>query len=86
MKIFRDLLLVQRIEQEDKPSFIIPDSVISSFSRFKILEVGPDVKEDIKVGDIVLAEDMMEPLHRMDRTIGLLVSKYVMCVDEKLKL
>jgi co-chaperonin GroES (HSP10) len=77
---FRTLLLVEKVQKETSAGgIVLPDNAGSRFIELKVLAKGPDVKEDIQLNDIVLAENMLEPIGK-DKSIGLILSEYIMCV------
>lgn len=80
-KPFRDLLLVRKIEEKSIGSVILADGIGKRFAKLEVLEVGPDVKENIVSGDIVFVENMFEPINPLDKNIGLILSQYVMCKE-----
>ncbi len=74
-KPFRNNVLVEKLEI--KVSVILPGDHAGKWIRLKVLAVGPEVKEDIKPGMVVLAENMFEKVDLLTTNIGLIVSQYI---------
>jgi len=54
MRMLQNNLLVKKLTHEQLGKVILPDSVQPTWFRGKVLGVGTQVKEDIKVGDIIV--------------------------------
>lgn len=74
-KPFRNNVLVEKLEI--KTSVILPGDHAGKWIRLKVLAVGPEVKEDIKPGMIVLAENMFDKVDLISGNIGLILSQYI---------
>lgn len=79
----RDLLIVEKIQEETQKiqsGIILPGSTDNMvLIKIKVLAVGPKV-EDLKVGDIVYAENILEPLYKGNKNVGLMNQKYIHCI------
>lgn len=78
--VFRNLVLVRKVESQTS-AIILPDAAGDKFLRLEVLAVGPDVKENIEPGMIVLAEKMFEQVSKKDKNLGLIVSGYIVMED-----
>ena len=79
-----DIVIVQKVEEkfEEKKvgGIILPDQDKGSmFIKLKVLAVGPKV-EGLSEGDIVLADNMMEPINKSETNVGLILEKYIRCI------
>ena len=54
MKILHKGLLVEKLTREQLGKVILPDVVEDDWFRGKVISIGPDIEQDIKVGDIVI--------------------------------
>lgn len=80
-KPLRDLVLVKKIEEtESAGGIILPEKKSIRWVRLEVLSVGPDVKEYISSGLIVLAEAMVEPVEK-GSGIGLILSQYIVAIE-----
>jgi co-chaperonin GroES (HSP10) len=79
--IFRELVLVKKIEDKTVGGIFLPDNAGKQYIRLEVLAVGPDVKEKLESGMIVLAENMFEPMDRTDKSVGVILSKYIIMED-----
>jgi co-chaperonin GroES (HSP10) len=81
-----NLVLVEKIEEEiaTKAGIILVNQGASRIiPAFKILRVGSsEACQDLKVGDIVLCEDMFVRIDPDNQNIGLLDQKYIHVVEE----
>lgn len=78
-----DLLIVEKIAEEEKSKsgIILPgDNTDLILIKVKVLAVGPKV-EDMHIGDIVYAENIVQPLYKNNNKIGLLNQKYIHCIE-----
>ena len=54
MKPLHKNLLVKQLTREQLGKIVLPDSVEDDWKRGKVISIGPDIEQDIKVGDIVI--------------------------------
>ncbi|KKN73065.1 hypothetical protein LCGC14_0403740 [marine sediment metagenome] len=54
MKILHKGLLVEKLTRQQLGKVVLPDSVEDDWFRGKVISIGPDIEQDIKVGDIVI--------------------------------
>ena len=54
MRILHKGLLVEKLTREQLGKVILPDVVEDDWFRGKVISIGPDIEQDIKVGDIVI--------------------------------
>lgn len=81
-KPFRDLVLVKKIEETQSASgIVLPEKQSRHFVTLEVLEKGPDVKEDIQPGDVIIAEAMFEQLEK-GSNIGLILSQYIVALKD----
>lgn len=78
MKPRHELCLVERqtITSNTTSGIYIPNDGSAILQKFKIIAVGPKV-EDLKIGDLVLAEDAMQQIDKISLNKGLLHQKYI---------
>lgn len=74
-KPFRNNILVEKLEV--KTSIVLPNQQVGKWIRLKILAVGLEVKNYIKPGMIVIAENMFEPVDLFNKNIGLILDHYI---------
>jgi co-chaperonin GroES (HSP10) len=81
---FRNLILVKRLDEEKKTGtgIILPDNSHRNklFTRLEVVSVGPDVKEALSGGDIILCENMVQDL---DKDFALIQSIYLVVKEEQ---
>lgn len=75
-KPFRNNILVEKLEIKTS-GLILPNQNMGKWVRLKVISIGPDVKEAIKPGMIVIAENMFEPVNLINKNIGLILSQYI---------
>lgn len=76
--VFRNLLLVKKLDAAKTSSGIyLPENKGTPFVRLKVLAVGPDVKENISAGMIVLAQNTVEQISKDDASTGIINSDFV---------
>lgn len=80
-KARHDLLLVEEVEETEKGVIIhIPSNArLSNFIKLKVIAVGPRV-EDIKEGDIVIAEKMLQSMDPISKFF-LIREEYVHLIE-----
>ena len=54
MKPLHKNLLVKQLTREQLGKIVLPDSVEDDWLRGKVISIGPDIEQDIKVDDIVI--------------------------------
>ena len=54
MRMLRDNLLVKKLDKEQLGKVILPDSFQDDWLRGEVLLVGPEVSDEIMIGDIVI--------------------------------
>lgn len=59
MRVLRTNLLVKKLAREQSGAVLVPDSIQDDWVRGEVLSLGPDVKGDIKVGNIVIFPPFM---------------------------
>ena len=47
-------LLIEQLTREQLGKIVLPDSVVDDWLRGRVISIGPDIEQDIKVGDIVI--------------------------------
>lgn len=80
-KPFRNNVLVEKLDI--KSSVILPGQNIGKWIRLKVLAVGLEVKESLKPGMIVIAENMFESVDLLDKNVGLILSQYIHCEERE---
>lgn len=78
-KPLRDLVLVEKVEEEKV--ILMPEQSGSHFVKLKVLAVGPEVKELLKLGEIVWAENLLEQI-APGQNQYLILSKYLVGYEE----
>lgn len=76
-----DIVFVEKIEENEHAAtgIILPGKGETvTFIKLKVVALGPAV-EDLKVGDIVYAEDMVQPILKSEKNKGLIIEKYIHC-------
>ena len=54
MRILHKGLLVEKLTREQLGKIILPESVEDDWLRGRVIKIGPDIEQDIKVDDIVI--------------------------------
>ena len=54
MRILHKGLLIEKLTREQLGKIVLPDSVQDDWFRGGVISIGPDIEQDIKVGDIVI--------------------------------
>lgn len=54
MKMLKDNILVKPLSKEQLGKVVLPESVEDLWKRGEVLQLGPDVQGDIKIGDILI--------------------------------
>ncbi len=70
MKPLHKNLLVKQLSKEQLGKIVLPDSVEDDWLRGKVIKLGPDIEQGIKVGDIVIFPPAPPHLGGQYPTIG----------------
>ncbi len=54
MRILHKGLLVEKLTRQQLGKVVLPDSVEDDWFRGKVISIGPDIEQNIKVGDIAI--------------------------------
>jgi co-chaperonin GroES (HSP10) len=85
MQVRSKYLLVEVLEAEEEKTtdsgIIITPQVKDHFIKLKVLAVGSAI-DDIKQGDIVFGERMVEPLKTSNNKIGLIKDDFVYIIGD----
>ena len=54
MRMLQNNLLVEKLTKEQLGKIVMPESVQDEWQRGRVLAVGPDIKGDIKIDDIII--------------------------------
>ena len=78
-----DLVLVEKIVEEKSVSGIVlpTDQGYTALSKFRVLSVGPQVS-DLKLGDIILAEDASQEVDKVNKNIRIINQKYIHLIKD----
>jgi len=47
-------ILIKQLTREQLGKIVMPESVQDDWLRGKVISIGPDIEQDIKVGDVVI--------------------------------
>jgi co-chaperonin GroES (HSP10) len=79
-----NLVMVEKtkVEEVNHSGIIMAESSRGDvFIELKVLAIGSAItSQDLKVGDVVLAEDMFQPFNKNERDIGLIDQKFIHCI------
>ena len=54
MKVLHKNLLIKQLTREQLGKIVLPESVVDDWLRGKVIKLGPDLEQDIKIDDIVI--------------------------------
>ena len=77
IKPFNNIVLGRKLEKEVRSSIVLPNAKEGRFIRVQVIAIGKLV-EDMKPGDIVIANNMLEIIDPVESDVGFINSKDIL--------
>lgn len=77
IKPFNNIVLGRKLEKERKSGIFLPDAKEGRFIRVQVIDVGKLV-EEMKPGDVVIANNMLEVIDSIDPDVGFINSRDIL--------